>query len=104
MHPTARKCVQDIRTNTNLTGENRTPQRKYLRLASLELRKALCNMVRRTACQRVAEMDRQLAEIEQEQAQVLRTIHTGLGVRAQPGTLHAGDGSTACERRVTIRY
>jgi hypothetical protein len=79
MKPKPRKGLQDIRSVTNLSGEEKNPQRKFLRLATLELRKTLCNTVKAAACRRLVEMDQQLAEIAAEQAGVLQAIQGGQG-------------------------
>ena len=69
-----RRGLQDIRTRTNQTTDAEAPQRKFLRLADLELKRSLCSRVREAAARRVAEMDKQLAEITEEQARMLRAI------------------------------
>jgi hypothetical protein len=101
----ARKSVRDIRTRTSLTSEEKVPQRKFLKLANLELKRALCNTVRDTARQRVEEMDKQLAEIAAEQARVLSAIRIGLGTSPECGTPRAANGLTVSGRRgLTIQY
>ena len=47
------------------------PQRTFLRVASLELRKAICERVRDSARQRAEEMDRKIADLEVEEAKLL---------------------------------
>jgi len=71
MKSTRRKTLRDINTRSNLATEAAHPQRKFLRAASLELRRSLCNIVKKAAIDRAAEMDRQLVEIENEQVRVL---------------------------------
>jgi hypothetical protein len=66
-----RKGLQDIRTSSSLTNEAGNPQRKFLRVASLELKKSLCSKVRDAARKRSEEMDRQIAELDSEKAQLL---------------------------------
>jgi hypothetical protein len=66
-----RKGLQDIRTRSSLTGEAQNPQRKFLRVASLELKKSLCSKVRDVARKRSEEMDRKIAELDSEKAQLL---------------------------------
>ena len=58
-------------TRSNLTSDAENPQRRFLRVASLELRKALCTKMRDVARERVAEMDRKIAELESEATQLL---------------------------------
>jgi hypothetical protein len=63
--------LQDIRTRSSLTGEAENPQRKFLRVASVELKKSLCSKVRDAARKRSEEMDRKIAELDSEKAQLL---------------------------------
>jgi hypothetical protein len=70
----ARKGLSDIRTRTNQAADVDAPQRKFLRLADLELKRALCARVRDASARRVAEMDQQLAEIAAAQARLLEAI------------------------------
>ena len=69
-----RRGLSDIRTRTNQARDVDAPQRKFLRLADLELKRALCTRVRDASARRVAEMDKQLAEIAAAQAQMLQAI------------------------------
>jgi hypothetical protein len=69
-----RRGLSDIRTRTNQAGDSDAPQRKFLRLADLELKRALCSRVRDASARRVAEMDQQLAEIAAAQARMLEAI------------------------------
>jgi hypothetical protein len=69
-----RRGLSDIRTRTNQTSDIDAPQRKFLRLADLELKRALCTRVRDASARRVAEMDQQLAEIVAAQARMLQAI------------------------------
>jgi hypothetical protein len=85
MKPRPRKGLQDIRSVVDRSGGEKNPQRKFLRLATLELRKTLCNTVKEAARRRLAEMDRQLAEIIAEQSEVLQTIQAGEHHHARHG-------------------
>jgi DNA-binding protein H-NS len=71
MRSVTRKGLQDIRTRSSLSGELENPQRKYLHAASLELKKSLCRKVRDAAKKRTEEMEEKIAELDQEQAQLL---------------------------------
>jgi hypothetical protein len=66
-----RKGLQDIRTRSSLTGDAENPQRKYLHVASLELKKSLCSKVRDAARKRSEEMDKKIAELDGEKAELL---------------------------------
>jgi hypothetical protein len=71
MRNVTRKGLQDIRTRSSLSGELENPQRKYLRAASLELKKSLCRKVREAAKKRTEEMEEKIAELDDEQARLL---------------------------------
>jgi DNA-binding protein H-NS len=71
MRSAARKGLQDIRTRSSLSGELENPQRKFLRAASLELKKSLCRKVRDAAKKRTEEMEEKIAELDDEQARLL---------------------------------
>ena len=66
-----RKGLQDIRTRSSMTSEAENPQRKFLRIASLELKKSLCSKVRDAARKRSEEMDQKIAELDGEKTQLL---------------------------------
>jgi len=63
--------LQDIRTRSGLSGEAENPQRKFLRAASLELKKSLCRKVRDVAKKRADEMEGKIGELDHEQARLL---------------------------------
>ena len=63
--------MQDIRTRSSLTSEVENPQRKFLRAASLELKKSLCRKVRDAAKKRAEEMEGKIGELDHEQAGLL---------------------------------
>jgi hypothetical protein len=71
MRNTPRKGLQDIRTRGSLTGDAENPQRKFLHIASLELKKSLCNKVRAAARKRLEEMDKKIADLDEEKAKLL---------------------------------
>ena len=66
-----RKGLQDIRTRSSLGGELENPQRKFLRAASLELKKSLCRKVCDAAKERAEEMEGKIVELDHEQARLL---------------------------------
>lgn len=85
MTATVRRGLQNIRTRSGATTDEQNPQRKFLRVANLELRKTLCNKVREAARVRVVEMDEQLAEIEDEQSRLLAAAHASRRVMPTTG-------------------
>jgi hypothetical protein len=93
MRHNVHKGLQDIRTRGSLTSDAENPQRKFLRLASLELKKSLCRKVRDAARKRSEEMDRKIAELDVEQAQLLASSQV-----SDPGELELDLGFTATER------
>jgi hypothetical protein len=66
-----RRGVQDIRTMSERINDADNPQRKYLTLAMLALEKARRSKEKQSANQRAANIDRRLAEISAEQADLL---------------------------------
>jgi DNA-binding transcriptional MerR regulator len=104
MKPRPRKGLEDIRSVVNLSGEEKNPQRKFLRLATLELRKTLCNTVKEAARRRLAEMDQQLAEIEEEQARMLEAIQAEPGVPGQIAVLDTAPHQPAPSGRFRLKY
>ena len=89
-----RRSSRPIRTRTDQATDAEVPQRKFLRLADLELKRALCSRVRDAAANRVAEMDQQLAEITQEQARMLRTVDAATQLAAFGDSTQRGSGFT----------
>ncbi len=63
--------LHDIRTRGSLASNAENPQRRFLRVASIELKKTLCRRVRDAARKRAEEMDAQIAELEQEKTRLL---------------------------------
>jgi hypothetical protein len=68
-------------------GKAEDPHRKLLRMAKLELRKALCKNVRDAANARVVEMERRLADIEKEQTELRHSVRS---YRWHPAATAAG--------------
>lgn len=95
MTATVRRGLQNIRTRSGATTDEQNPQRKFLRVANLELRKTLCNKVREAARVRVVEMDEQLAEIEDEQSRLLAAAHASRRVTPARAAAAGGAPETA---------
>jgi hypothetical protein len=106
MKPRPRKGLQDIVCRSSFTSDADNPQRKFLKVANLELRKSLCNKVREAAIRRVREMERQLAEIEQEQARLLQAVQlAGQGEPLTAGpTDSPGQSAPAGGHVLTMKY
>jgi hypothetical protein len=79
--------MHDIPTRSSLVGETANPQRKYLRIASLELKKSLCCKVREAAMKRAAEMDLKIADLDAEK---IRLLAASLASEPDASTLTAG--------------
>jgi len=100
-----RKGLQDIRTRSGLTGEAENPQRKFLRVASLELKKSLCNKVRDAARKRSQEMDRKIAELDGEKARLLAAGHAAeQGPAELVPAPTAGDAGARPRRGFALKY
>ncbi len=100
-----RKGLQDIRTRSSLTNETQNPQRKFLRVASLELKKSLCEKVRDTARRRAGEMDEKIAELDAELDCLLggRQRRRAEGVQADD-TLCLADDQQQGQCGFTLKY
>ena len=106
MRTRPRRGLQDIRTRSSLASDAENPQRKYLRWASLELKKSLCQKVRDAARKRAEEMDRKIAELEAEES---RLLAMALGAEAGPpppaaAPQRAKRSGRAGRRSFTLRY
>ena len=106
MKTTPRKGLQDVPTRSSLTSEAENPQRRFLRVASLELRKALCQKVRDVARARAAEMDRKIAELELEESRLLAAA--AVSHQKQPPAVAASPVASvlgpAGRRGLTLKY
>lgn len=101
-----RRGLQDIRSCSSLTNEVENPQRKFLRVASLELKKSLCRKVRDAARKRAQEMDEKIVELDSEKAQLLASCQ---GVEqgetsSVPATHRPGDVGAQLRRGFALRY
>ncbi|MGA2068254.1 MAG: hypothetical protein ABSG86_24995 [Thermoguttaceae bacterium] len=98
--------VQDVRTRSSLTSETEHPHRKFLRVASLELRRTLCRKVREAALKRVGEMEAQMSRIESEEAQLLAA--GGVAARGLPHAVppphQPHDAPATRGRSFTLKY
>jgi len=91
--------LQEIRTMSERISQTDNPQRKYLTLAMLELEKARRNKERQSASQRVANIDRRVEEIEEEQAGLLAAAEAEL---TESGSNATGDSEA--EQGFNITY
>jgi hypothetical protein len=75
MSAKSRKSLHDIQTITDRVCEAEKPQRKFIKLAILELDKVRCSKEKRRTCEHMKNLDKRLAEIESEQARLIETVH-----------------------------
>ena len=106
MTRTPRKGLHDIATRSSRTSSLDTPQHAFLSMASLELKKTLCNKVLEAARKRCAEMDTQIAELEREQERLLAmALKDDPGLRRSPRGPHWEDGDGAVPSKgFTLQY
>jgi hypothetical protein len=106
MKTTPRKGLQDMPTRSSLTSDAENPQRRFLRVASLELRKALCIKMRDVARSRVVEMERKIAELEIEEARLLAAAEIPLTAPPQmnPALQATSMPGGVARRGLTLKY
>ena len=101
-----RKGLQDIRTRSSLTSDLENPQRKFLRIASLELKMSLCRKVRDTARKRFEEMDRKIAELDGERKQLLASSQVAEQGETEPAAARrpARESGSPARRGLALKY
>jgi len=105
MKTTPCKGLRDMPTRSSLTSDAENPQRRFLRVASLELRKALCVKMRDVARVRVAEMERKIVELEIEEARLLAKATVSQTPPPLSPAPRAANGPGAVARRgLTLKY
>jgi hypothetical protein len=100
-----RRGVQDIRTMSERISVVDNPQKKYLALAMLELERARRTKEKRSAGQRVANIDQRLADISAEQEELLAAAEAELETE-KPATRRrrAVKSKTKAENGFKISY
>jgi hypothetical protein len=106
MRTSLRRGLQDIATRSSLAATAEDPQRQFLRVASLELKKTLCRKVRAAALKRAAEMERTIAELDGEKARILAAV--GVPDPAEPrhiaGPLPKAEPGSEARHDFRLRY
>ncbi|MGA2797966.1 MAG: hypothetical protein ABSE63_10325 [Thermoguttaceae bacterium] len=69
------KHLRDIRTLSDRVSDAEKPQRKFIKLAILELEKVRRNKEKRKASEQMIHLDKRLAEIEHEQARLIEAVY-----------------------------
>jgi hypothetical protein len=69
------KHLHDIRTLSDRVSDAEKPQRKFIKLAILELEKVRRNKEKRKASEQLIHLDKRLAEIEHEQARLIEAVY-----------------------------
>ena len=95
--------LQEIRTMSERISQTDNPQRKYLTLAMLELEKARRNKERQSARQRVANIDRRVEEIEEEQTGLLAAAEAELAESSSADGSDA-NGDSEAEQGFNVTY
>lgn len=87
MRSKPRRSLQDIRSMTDLVSETKNPQRKYLKLAVLEMEKTRRGKEAKSARDRMEDIRSRTVEIETEQADLLEMASCALREEAvdRPG-------------------
>ncbi len=76
--------MHDICTMTDRDGDAEEPQRKFIKLALLELEKVRRGKEKRRARERTRDLEKRLAEIEGEQAGLLAAVRVLHPAGCQP--------------------
>jgi hypothetical protein len=71
VNTTPRRSLADVRTMSGRVSDAEKPQRRYLRLAVLELEKVRRLKERSRSAQRIGELDERLTDIARQQAGLL---------------------------------
>jgi hypothetical protein len=81
------KGLNQIRTLSGRVDQTSLPYRSYMQITCLEMERARRNMERKSASQRVAQLDARLQEIEKSKQELLLAVASaGLGIRTRlPG-------------------
>ena len=85
MRRKSQKNLQNIKTLSDRVSDAEKPQRKYIKLAILELEKVRRSKEKNKAREQLINLDKRLAEIEIEQARLMEAVYV----------VHPGVGSTA---------
>ena len=75
MNAKSHKRLHDIRTMSDRVSDVEKPQRKFIKLAILELEKVRRSKQKRSASEHIKILDKRLAEIKIEQAKLIETVH-----------------------------
>lgn len=68
------KGIRNLRTLSGRVEPPAIPYRAYMQITCLEMEKVRRGCERRSAAQRISEIDERLGEIEAEKAQILETL------------------------------
>ena len=106
MNNTLRRGMHDIRTRSSLTGEAENRHRKFLRAASLELKKSLCSKVRVAARKRLEDMDKKIADLDEEKTQLLASTQVSEQNPMNPTPVErpASESGSQERRGFALRY
>jgi hypothetical protein len=102
----ARKDVRGIRTMSDRISDAEKPQRKYIKLALLEMERVRRSKEKHRAAERIDGIDQRLAEIDREQADLLsqsHVVHLGEFRPAGNGPHGRQDGLQA-DGDITLSY
>jgi hypothetical protein len=80
------KCLHDIRTMSDRVTDAEKPQRKFIKMAILEMEKVRRSKEKNKARAQMINLDKRLAEIETEQAKLIETVYTVHQVDGPPAT------------------
>ncbi|MBI5419293.1 MAG: hypothetical protein HZA60_04325 [Deltaproteobacteria bacterium] len=81
-----KRTANDIRTNSGRVDQISVPYRAFMRIGALEMEKARRGLERKSAMQRIKDIDARFREIEAEKAALLETM----GGRDRKASMESG--------------
>ncbi len=94
--------LRNLRTLSGRVDQMSAPYRGYMQITCLEMEKARRAAERRSAGQRIAEIDARMKEIETEKAEILKRLSEA--ERAGQPTVPSPTGVVRQRREVRLRY
>jgi hypothetical protein len=96
--------VRNLRTLSGRADQMSIPYRAYMQITCLEMEKARRTTERRSASQRIAEIDARMIEIEAEKAEILKKLSETETGGTGPARAHSAAALGHKRQEVRLRY